>query len=159
MFKEYRKKLRLTSDKIVSAIGAEGQSAIYYLEKSYPENKLFKYLVLLRSEGVDMNKFIDEVINLNYPHYINAINKIEKESKNFSNDELIKKILKIVEPLEENINKKVGDRIDELEDFQKAVILKFKIDLEVEKTEERVKLDNLEDDINKIEKPLSPPLV
>ena len=141
MFKKYRKVLRLTPEKIISAIGASGQSAIYYLEKSYLENKLFNYLVLLRSEGVDMNKFIDEIINLDYPQYVDAINQIEKESNNFSQNEVMNKILSIVEPLEKNLNQSVGNRISKLEEFQEAIFLKGKIELEIEKTEEKIRLE------------------
>jgi hypothetical protein len=149
MFKKARKVLRLSPEKIISAIGASGQSAIYYLEKSYLENKLFNYLVLLRSEGVDMNEFIDEIINLDYPQYVDAINQIEKKANNFSQNEVMEKILKIIEPLEENINKKVGNRINDLEDFQKGVILKFKIELDIENAEEEIRLEEKKNTLKK----------
>ncbi|WP_134344402.1 hypothetical protein [Flavobacterium psychrophilum] len=140
MFKKYRKILELNPEKIVSSIGATGQSTIYYLEKSYLENKLFNYLVLLRSEGVDMNDFIDDIIKINYPQYINAIHRIEKKTNHYSENELILKILNIVEPLEKNLNENLGEKISQLEDFQKALVLKFQFDSEIEKTDEEIKL-------------------
>jgi hypothetical protein len=121
MFKKYRKSLSLTPDGIISAIGASGKSAIYYLEKSYLENKLFNYLVLLRSKGVDMNEFIDQIIRQDYPQYIEEINKIDKNVKDYLQNDFEERLVK-------------------LEEFRNAVILKFKIDIEIEKEEEKIML-------------------
>jgi hypothetical protein len=94
MFKEYRKTLSLTPEEIIEAVGASGKSAIYYLEKSYLENKLFNYLVLLRSKGVDMNKFVDEIITKDYPQYLELINKISPAES--ADIKLISKIVKSI---------------------------------------------------------------
>ena len=61
--KIFRKKLHLSNEEIQAFSGLKNKSSIYYLESSYKENKLFRYLMLLRQNKVNINAFIDAELN------------------------------------------------------------------------------------------------
>ncbi|WP_134344412.1 hypothetical protein [Flavobacterium psychrophilum] len=65
MLKIFRKSLNLKNEEIESFAGLKNKSSIYYLEKSFKTNKLFRYLMLLRKKGVNINSFLDDEIKNN----------------------------------------------------------------------------------------------
>jgi hypothetical protein len=62
MLKQFRKSLKIDNIEIESFVRLKHKSSIYYLENSFKTNKLFRYLLLLRTKGVDVNAFLDEEI-------------------------------------------------------------------------------------------------
>lgn len=68
MLKFFRKKLRLDPEELDQFLDSSS-STKYYLEKSYSDNKIFKYLLFLRIKGVNLNALFDEEIKKNYKNW------------------------------------------------------------------------------------------
>lgn len=62
MLKNIRKNLKISNKEIEEEVGLKNKSSIYYIESSYNENKVFKYLLFLRRKGVNINAFLDNII-------------------------------------------------------------------------------------------------
>lgn len=60
MLKQFRKILKLKIEDISSYSMFKNKSTIYFVEANYNKNKVFRYLLYLRSKGVDINSFLDE---------------------------------------------------------------------------------------------------
>jgi len=80
-----RKKLKINLKELDLFIKSDTPSTKYYIEKHYLENKFFRYLLLLRIKGSDLNNLFDEIIKQNQDEIneifeeINSINqKIDK---------------------------------------------------------------------------------
>ncbi|NJM79006.1 MAG: hypothetical protein HC854_04080 [Flavobacterium sp.] len=61
MLRNFRKNLKLSNKEIETEVGLKNKSSIYYIEKSFKDNKTVKYLLLLREKGVDINAFFDNL--------------------------------------------------------------------------------------------------
>ncbi|WP_395076777.1 hypothetical protein [Flavobacterium sp.] len=57
--KEFRKSLHLNNKEIQEFSNLKNNTSVYYLESSYKTNKLFRYLMFLRKNKVNINAFID----------------------------------------------------------------------------------------------------
>lgn len=68
MLKKFRKQLGLDAE-LDEFLDNKGASTKYYLEKSYLTNKIFRYLLLLRMKGVNLNALFDEEISTNFKDY------------------------------------------------------------------------------------------
>lgn len=62
MLKKFRKDLRLDPKELDTFVGTENVSTKYHIEKTYKKNKLFRYLLYLRTKGVNLNRFFDSEI-------------------------------------------------------------------------------------------------
>jgi hypothetical protein len=80
MLKKYRKELKIDVKELDEFIDSKGPSLKYYIEKSYKSNRLFKYLLYLRTKGVNLNKFFDEEIQ-NDDTIIKEVKTIWKKRK------------------------------------------------------------------------------
>lgn len=65
MLKSLRKEFKINTKELDSFIKSKQLSTKYYIENSYTNNKLFRYLLFLRLKGVDLNKFFDDEIKSN----------------------------------------------------------------------------------------------
>lgn len=59
MLRFYRKKLNIGTKEIDDFVGLKHTGSKYYIEKTFSKQKIFKYLLLLRMKGVDLNELFD----------------------------------------------------------------------------------------------------
>lgn len=69
MLKSFRKKFKIDNAELDSFLGNKSVSTKYYLDSKYRLNKMFKYFLLLRLKGMNLNAFFDEEIKQNYSDY------------------------------------------------------------------------------------------
>lgn len=65
MLKEIRKELKIKPSELDEFINAKTTSTKYYLEDSFEENKLFRYLLLLKLRGANIDKIFTNYIKIN----------------------------------------------------------------------------------------------
>ena len=64
MLKEIRKELKIKPSELDEFINAKTTSTKYYLEDSFEENKLFRYLLLLKLRGANIDKIFSNYIKI-----------------------------------------------------------------------------------------------
>lgn len=69
MLTNLRKKFKIDNYELDSFLGNKSISTKYYLDKKYRLNKMFKYFLLLRMKGVNLNAFFDAEIKENHSDY------------------------------------------------------------------------------------------
>jgi len=62
LLREARKKINVKPKEIDDFIDAKGTSTKYYLEETFEKNKLFKYLLLLKINGISLDKLFSDFI-------------------------------------------------------------------------------------------------
>ena len=65
MLEIFRKKKVIENEELDLFLDNKSVSTKYYVEKNYLNNKVFKYLLLLRYKGVNLNKFFDDEMQKN----------------------------------------------------------------------------------------------
>ncbi|TCL62471.1 hypothetical protein EV196_11312 [Mariniflexile fucanivorans] len=65
LLKNSRKKLKIKTKELDSFLNAKTTSTKYYLEESFSENKIFKYLLLLKLKGESLDRLFEDYIKEN----------------------------------------------------------------------------------------------
>lgn len=69
MLRILRKKHKINNEELDAFLGSKSTSTKYYLEKTFSTQKIIKYLVFLRMNGININSLFDKEIEKHHKDY------------------------------------------------------------------------------------------